>query len=40
MFRRIDHVEIVPSDFERSLVFYSEVLGFGLKERLTIGVPR
>jgi glyoxylase I family protein len=38
MFRRLDHVEIVPSDFERSLAFYTEVLGFGLKERLTIGV--
>ena len=36
MFKRIDHVEIVPSDFERSLKFYSEVLGFSLRERIPI----
>ena len=28
MFRKIDHVEILPSDMERSLKFYTEVLGF------------
>ena len=39
MFRRIDHVEIVPSDFDRSITFYTEVLGFKLKQRLSIGVP-
>lgn len=39
MFRRIDHVEIVPSDFERSLAFYTDVIGFSLKQRLTVGRP-
>ena len=39
MFRRIDHVEIVPSDFDRSIAFYTDVLGFRLKERLSIDVP-
>jgi hypothetical protein len=28
IFKKIDHVEIVPSDFEESLVFYCDVLGF------------
>ena len=27
MLKRIDHVEIVPKDFERSLAFYTAVLG-------------
>ena len=36
MFKRIDHVEIVPSDFDRSLKFYSEVLGFHERERIPI----
>ncbi|MCZ7662952.1 MAG: VOC family protein [Thermoleophilia bacterium] len=39
MFRRIDHVEIVPSDFERSIEFYTEMLGFSVRERLTIDRP-
>ncbi len=33
MFKRIDHVEIVPHDFERAIGFYTEVLGFTVKER-------
>ena len=36
MFKRIDHVEIVPSDFDRSIEFYSEVLGFKERERIPI----
>ena len=39
MFKRIDHVEIAPSDFERSIAFYRDVLGFELKERIPIGSP-
>ena len=39
MFKRIDHVEIAPSDLERSIVFYTEVLGFRMKERVQIGLP-
>ncbi len=33
MFLRIDHVEIVPKDFERCISFYQEVLGFRLIQR-------
>jgi glyoxylase I family protein len=33
MFMRIDHVEIVPYDFERAIGFYIGVLGFRVKER-------
>jgi len=39
MFRRIDHVEIVPADLERSLRFYTEVLGFRVKNRHPVGAP-
>jgi glyoxylase I family protein len=39
MFKRIDHVEIIPSDFEKSIVFYTEVLGFTLKERMKVAAP-
>ncbi len=33
MFKRIDHVEIVPSNLERTLKFYTEILGFKLQWR-------
>lgn len=33
MFKRIDHVEIVPGDFEKSLNFYTEILGFKIQWR-------
>ena len=33
MFKGIDHVEIVPVDFEKTLNFYIEVLGFKLQWR-------
>lgn len=39
MFKRIDHVEIAPSDLEGSIAFYTEVLGFRMKERVQIGAP-
>jgi catechol 2,3-dioxygenase-like lactoylglutathione lyase family enzyme len=39
MFKRIDHVEIVPSDLERSIAFYTDVLGFRLKERVQLDLP-
>ncbi len=39
MFNRIDHVEIVPQDFERAIGFYTGVLGFKLKERREVDVP-
>ncbi|MBI4301535.1 MAG: VOC family protein [Chloroflexi bacterium] len=39
MFKRIDHIEIIPSDMERSISFYTNVLGFGIKERRLVGRP-
>jgi catechol 2,3-dioxygenase-like lactoylglutathione lyase family enzyme len=39
MFRRIDHVEIVPSDFDATLSFYTDTLGFSLRERRTLDKP-
>jgi len=39
MLKRIDHVEIVPKDFERSLAFYTEVLGFTMDHRYPIDAP-
>jgi glyoxylase I family protein len=44
MFKRIDHVEIVTGQLERTIEFYSEVLGFTLRSRdriagSALGVP-
>jgi glyoxylase I family protein len=39
LFKRIDHVEMVPSNLEKTLKFYMEVLGFKLKERMRIPFP-
>jgi glyoxylase I family protein len=39
MFKRIDHVELVPSNYERSITFYTDILGFKIKERHTITMP-
>jgi catechol 2,3-dioxygenase-like lactoylglutathione lyase family enzyme len=44
MFKKIDHVEIITDDLERSVDFYTTVLGFTPKrrqhiERSTLGVP-
>ena len=44
MFKRIDHVEIVTDKLDRTVQFYTEVLGFAVKsrdriERLGLGVP-
>jgi catechol 2,3-dioxygenase-like lactoylglutathione lyase family enzyme len=33
MFKRIDHVEIVTDQLERTAQFYTEVLGFTVKAR-------
>jgi glyoxylase I family protein len=33
MFRRIDHVEIVSGNLDRSIRFYTDVMGFAIKER-------
>ena len=39
VFKRIDHVEIIPSDFEKTIKFYIDILGFKLKERMKVGKP-
>jgi len=44
MFKRIDHVEIVMDQPDRTMQFYTEVLGFTVKsrdriERSGLGVP-
>jgi glyoxylase I family protein len=39
MLKRIDHVEIVPQDFERSLAFYTQMLGFTVDHRIPIDAP-
>lgn len=39
MFKRIDHVEIVAQDLDRSIRFYTEILGFSLKERMKVPAP-
>jgi catechol 2,3-dioxygenase-like lactoylglutathione lyase family enzyme len=44
MFKRIDHVEIVTDQLDRTVQFYTEILGFNVKardriERSGLGVP-
>jgi len=44
MFKRIDHVEIVTDQLDRTVQFYTDVLGFTVKardriERSGLGVP-
>ncbi|RXA16790.1 VOC family protein [Methanosarcina sp. MSH10X1] len=36
MFTRIDHVEILPGDFGRSMAFYQDVLEFRLVSRMPV----
>ena len=33
MFKRIDHVEIIPENLEKTIKFYTEIIGFKLKHR-------
>ncbi len=39
MFKRIDHVELVPKDIEQTISFYTDVLGFKVKERSKMTMP-
>lgn len=39
MFKKIDHVEIVPTDIDRTMEFYVSVLGFRLRERFPVPAP-
>ena len=36
MFKRIDHVEIIPTDINKTIEFYVSILGFKIKERFPI----
>ena len=39
MFKRIDHIEVVPSNSEKTIAFYIDVLGFKIKNRIKINMP-
>jgi glyoxylase I family protein len=39
MFKRIDHVEIIPTDFNRAIDFYTAVLGFNVRDRRKVDAP-
>ena len=39
MFKRVDHIEIVPSDVEATIKFYVDVLQFTLKSRHDVPMP-
>jgi catechol 2,3-dioxygenase-like lactoylglutathione lyase family enzyme len=39
MFKRVDHVEIIPSDPERTIDFYVSVMNFRIKSRNQVKVP-
>ena len=39
MFKKIDHVEITPSDLERTIRFFTEVFGFTVKMRKKVDSP-
>jgi glyoxylase I family protein len=39
MFKRIDHVELIPTDYEKTISFYTDILGFEIKERQTLDMP-
>ena len=39
MFKRIDHVEIVTADQDKTIAFYTDVLGFKEKKRDRVELP-
>jgi glyoxylase I family protein len=39
MFKRIDHTELIPSDYEKTISFYTDILGFKVKERIKLDRP-
>lgn len=36
MFKKIDHIEIIPTDIDKSIDFYVSILGFKVKERFNV----
>lgn len=39
IFKRVDHVEIVPRDAEKTIDFYVNILGFRIKSRNEVKMP-
>ena len=39
MFKRIDHIELIPTDIDKTIDFYINVLGFSMAERLPVDMP-
>ncbi len=39
MFKRIDHVEIIPWDVEKTIDFYTRILNFKVRERVKVNAP-
>lgn len=39
MFKRVDHVEIVPGNAEKTIDFYVDVLGFRIRSRKEMKTP-
>ncbi len=39
MFKKVDHVEIVPKDAERTIDFYADILNFKIKNRHEVKKP-
>lgn len=39
MFKRIDHVEIIPQNAEKTIGFYVDILGFQVKDRKDVKMP-
>lgn len=39
MFKRVDHVEIVPRNAEKTIDFYVDVLGFRIRSRKEMEMP-
>ena len=33
MFKRIDHIEVIPQDLEKTIDFYTTILGFKIRQR-------
>ena len=36
MFKRIDHVEIIPTDINKTIEFYVSILGFKIRKRFPV----
>lgn len=39
MFKKVDHVEIVPMDAEKTIDFYVSIIGFKIKSRNEVKMP-